>query len=204
MIVVVTGPTAAGKTTWCQRHHLGDLVSEYAPTGKEPGDTDPAAQAAYWSEVNCRRWREATQRERVSGLAVCDDDPLKLHYGWSLVRVGAASPQRWVHEVKATRAAVAAGRLGFADLVLVSLPSPEELRRRRDADPARRRRNFELHARLIEPLRAWYQAVERVEPARVHWGLPSDGLPSVLPPPRANRCDPAFFDALMEALPALP
>ena len=131
-----------------------------------------------------------------------DDDPMKLHYGWSLMRIGAASPQRWAHEVEANRAAVTEGRLGFADLVLVSVPPVEELRRRRDSDPTRRRRNFELHAQLAEPLRQWYETVELVDPGRVHWELPAAGLPPSLPPPRRNRCDPALFEALMEALPS--
>jgi hypothetical protein len=195
----VTGPSAAGKTSWCRQHHPDELVPEYAPTGREPDDSDPAAQADYWSEVNCQRWSQATHTESERGLAVCDEDPMKLHYCWSLLRIGAASPQRWTHEVAANLAAVTAGRLGFADLVLVSIPSAEELRRRRDADPTRRRRNFDLHARLAEPLRQWYEALERVDPGRVRWSLPSDGLPATTP--RANRCDPARFEALLDALP---
>ncbi|GAB3840184.1 hypothetical protein ACFPIJ_34020 [Dactylosporangium cerinum] len=201
MIVAVTGPSAAGKTTWCRRHHPENLVAEYAPTGAEPDDGDLSAQAAFWSAVNCRRWQAAVARERASGLAVCDDDPLKLHYSWSLVRIGAASPELWTFEVAANRAAIAAGRLGFADVVLVSLPSVEELRRRRDGDPTRQRRNFALHVRLAEPLREWYQALELAAPGRVRWELPSDGLPAVLPAARADRYDPAVFDALIAALP---
>ena len=119
--MAVTGPSASGKTTWCRRHYLDDVVDEYSPTGVEPVDADLAAQAALWCGVSCRRWQEAADRERVSGLAVCDDDPLKLHYSWSLVRIGEASEQLWAHEVAAHRAAIAAGRLGFADVVLVSL-----------------------------------------------------------------------------------
>jgi hypothetical protein len=203
VIVAVTGPSASGKTTWCRRHYLDDVVGEYSPRGVEPVDADVAAQAAFWCEVSCRRWREAADRERVSGLAVCDDDPLKLHYSWSLVRVGEASRQLWAHEVAVHRAAIAAGRLGFADVVLVSLPPVDELRRRRDADPARPRRNFALHVRLAEPLREWYQAVERIEPGRVFWELPPHGLPAALPPARANRCDPSVFESLIEALPAV-
>jgi hypothetical protein len=201
VIVAVTGPSAAGKTTWCRRHHAEDLVAEYAPTGVEPDDGDLPAQAAFWCAVNCRRWQAAIARERASGLAVCDDDPLKLHYSWSLVRTGVASPERWTFELAANRAAIAAGRLGFADVVLVSLPSVAELRRRRDTDPTRRRRNFALHVRLAEPLREWYQALELAAPGRVRWELPSDGLPAVLSAPRADRYDLAVFDALVAALP---
>ena len=70
VIVVVTGPSSAGKTTWCRQHYPDELVSEYAPTGREPDDSDPAAQADYWSEVNCQRWSQATHTESERGLAV--------------------------------------------------------------------------------------------------------------------------------------
>ncbi|GAB2569282.1 hypothetical protein Aab01nite_07810 [Paractinoplanes abujensis] len=199
MIVVVTGPSAAGKTTWCRRHHADHLVPEDAAVVDEAAGADD--QAAYWCEVNCRRWQAATERERASGLAVCDDDPMKLHYTWSLLRIGEADPAAWERELVANRAAIASGRLGFADLVLVSLPPAGELRARRDADRTRRRRNFELHARLAEPLREWYQAWERVSPGRVRWSLPPDGLPAGRPAPRAGRYDPATLDALVAALP---
>jgi hypothetical protein len=203
VIVVVTGPSAAGKTTWCRQHFLADTVPEYVPTSDDLPGSDPTEQAAFWCEVNSRRWSQALQRERLSGLAVCDDDPLKLHYSWSLARIGALSRRRWQAEVDAHRHAVGAGTLGFADLILVSLPPEEELRRRRDADPLRERRNFDLHIRLVEPLRRWYQAVERVGAAQVLWELPSTGLPVGLPPPREDRCDLAVFDAVVAALPEL-
>jgi hypothetical protein len=203
VIVVVTGPSAAGKTTWCRQHFPENTVPEYVPSSDDLPGPDPAVQAAFWSEINSRRWLQALHQERASAVAVCDDDPLKLHYSWSLARIGALSWQQWQAEVDAHRLAVAAGKLGFADLILVSVPAEEELRRRRDADPTRQRRNFDLHIRLIEPLREWYQAVERVGAARVLWELPPAGLPVGLPQPREDRCDPAVYDAVVAALPKL-
>lgn len=113
VIVVVTGPSAAGKTTWCRRHHWDDVIPEYVPTGREPDDAGPVTRAAFWCQVKCSRWGAAVRREQVSGLAVCDDDPLKLHYVWSLVRLGLAAPQQWHQEVEANREAVAGKLLGL-------------------------------------------------------------------------------------------
>jgi hypothetical protein len=200
MIVVVTGPSAAGKTTWCRRHFPADTVPEYVPGSDELPGPDPGEQAMFWCEVNSRRWLRALHQEQSSGLAVCDDDPLKLHYSWSLARIGELSWRHWQAEVDVHRLAVAAGKLGFADLVLVSAPSEEELRRRRDADPLRRRRNFDLHIRLVEPMRQWYRAVEHADAAHVLWELPAAGLPVGLPP-REERCDLAAYDAVVAALP---
>jgi hypothetical protein len=182
-------------------HHRDDLIPEYAPVGHEPGDDDPVAEAAFWCEVNCARWGAALRREQTSGVAVCDDDPLKLHYVWSLVRLGLADQQRWHHEVAVNREAVGRRRLGFADLVLASLPPLAELWRRREADTIRRRRNFERHVRLAEPLRDWYEALDRVCPGRVRWHLPEGGVPTPRSPARTDRYDLGLFDRFIEALP---
>ncbi|GIE35589.1 hypothetical protein Ait01nite_086340 [Actinoplanes italicus] len=196
MIVTVTGPSASGKTTWCRRHFPQSTVTERRPPDP-PADPDPAAQAAFWCGTYERRWSEALDLEQRTGLAVCDDDPMKLHYVWSLYRIGEASLDAWRAEVAAVRDAVAGGSLGFADLVLVSLPSPAELRRRRAADTTRGRRNFELHLRLAGPLREWYSALATVSPGRVHWVPPSDGLPPEPLRPRPDRYSPALLDAVV-------
>ncbi len=201
MIVAVEGPSAAGKTTWCRRH-ASVLVEEYAPTGFEPDGTDAANQAAYWVRVNAGRWRAALELEAASKTVICDSEPLKLHYSWCLSRVGAAPRSRFEHELSQTRHAFASGSLGFADLVFVSIPATATLHARRAADASRRRGNFALHSTLAEPLRSWYQAVENLEPGRVVWGLPTNGLPRSLPGPRARRSDPALLDELLDLLPS--
>lgn len=81
MIVAVEGPSAAGKTTWC-RTHAAQFVPEYMPTGAGPDGSTPDVQADYWVKINSGRWAEAVELERSTGLAICDSDPLKLHYSW--------------------------------------------------------------------------------------------------------------------------
>jgi hypothetical protein len=201
VIVAVEGPSAAGKTAWC-RQHASVFIEEYAPTHAEPDGSDLAAQATYWVAVNCRRWRAAQQLESRAGTAICDSDPLKLHYSWCLAWVGAAPWARFEHELAHVRRAFADGELGFADLVLISLPTMATLQARRESDTSRRRRSFALHSRLGGPLRLWYQAVDALEPGRVVWDLPADGLPLLEPCPRADRSDPARLDELLDLLPS--
>jgi hypothetical protein len=201
MIVVVEGPSAAGKTTWCQLH-ASEFVAEYLSTHTEPDGSDLGAQAAYWASVNSRRWMEALDVERRRGLALCDSDPLKLHYSWSLARIGAAPWTRFEHELVATRRAFAAGALGFADLVMISIPAPAILQRQRDSDVTRRRRSFDLHTRLSEPLRDWYRAVDSLDPGRVVWELPPAGVPEPMPKPRDSRSSVALLDKLVAILPS--
>ena len=100
------------------------------------------------------------------------------------------------------RRAFATDALGPADLVLVSIPPPDVLRRQSQADPTRQRRSFALHSLLGEHLRAWYEAVDALDPGGAIWDLPPTGLPSEMPTPRAGRSDVGLIDELMTRLPS--
>lgn len=76
------------------------------------------------------------------------------------------------------------------------------LRARQEADATRRRRSFALHSSLIEPLRSWYQAVDALEPGRVVWEFPANGVPLPCPGLRPQRSDPARLDQLVSLLPS--
>lgn len=197
MIVVAEGPSAAGKTTWCRRH-ADRFVGEYSPTGDEPDASRPVERADFWVALNSRRWSGALDIERA-GIAICDGDPLKLHFSWTLARAGIGRVDDFEVERDAARRAISVGALGIADLMCVSIPSAQELRRQRDSDSTRGRRNFERHVLLREPLREWYQALESVAPQRVRWELP-ERVPDPMPT-AADRTDVGLFDALIAALP---
>ena len=204
MIVVVEGPTAAGKTTWVRRHFADSAVWEYTADGREPSD-DAGADAigAYWAEANAGRWQQAVAIESARGLAVCDSDPCKLHYAWTLWRIGAVDRLRWTAEARHAREKFEQHRLGLADFVLVELPSLTTLRQRRDRDDSRRRRNFDLHVQLADPLREWYAALDELEPGHVAWGLPANGLDPNDVPRRSQRTGGDLLDALIDLLPRL-
>jgi hypothetical protein len=176
VIVAVEGPTASGKTTWCRSHHPGFVPED------EYGDA---------------RWSAAIAHEQERGLAVCDTDPLKLHYQFGLYRLGAVDRLAWRREAARVRRLIGRERLGFADLVLVATVEEDELRRRRDADPGRARHRFDLHVRLRGPLLQWYEALDALEPGHVRFGLPDD-LPSS--EQRRNRFSVELFDLLIAAL----
>ena len=201
-IVVVEGISAAGKTTWCRTHYPEQTTWESPPAAAPVSrDTDPEEAARYWLERNAERWAAAVEIERRCGIAICDTDPLKLHYAWSLHAIGELPRESWHVEQALTREFVASGRLGFADLVLVNDLPEDVVRQQRNADSTRSRRNFELHVRLAEPLRRWYHALETLSPGRVRWQLPAGPLDqSRLPAPRARREDPVLLDAVLARL----
>jgi hypothetical protein len=204
MIVVVEGPSAAGKTTWITAHRHGSALIGEARAGPAPSrGSDPAAAAAHWAQVNAARWGAACQAEQQAGIAVCDTDPFKLHYVWCLWQTGNATAGQWRAEMNANRQLFASQRLGIADLILVCIPEPAVLAARQHADSTRRRRNFDLHAQLAAPLRDWYRAISTLDPDRVRWELPATGIPDLSTlRPRNPRTGTVIFDALLEQLPA--
>jgi hypothetical protein len=204
MIIVVEGPSAAGKTTWIAAHHQGAAVIGEARPGPAPDRrSHPDAAAAHWAKVSAARWAAACQAEQQARVAVCDTDPFKLHYIWCLWQSGNATAGQWHAEMNASRQLFAAQRLGIADLILASIPEPAVLAARRRADTTRRRGNFDLHVQLADPLRAWYRAVSALDPDRVRWELPATGIPGLTTlQPRDPRTGTVIFDALMDQLPA--
>jgi hypothetical protein len=201
MLIVVEGISASGKTTWCGTHARGLSVAEAPPQTDVPDSSlSPAVAARFWVEQGERRWQAACAIERSQGVAVCDTDPIKLHYSWSLWQIGVAAKGIWQAQREATRDAIAHGRIGLADAYFVQSIDAQRARRQREADLTRTRRNFELHVRLLEPLMTWYRALETVLPGTVIWELPEDGL-ARLPGPRCRSIgDMQIFDQMMDVL----
>lgn len=199
MILVVEGISASGKTTWCSIHGGRHVVAENGRFENEPDRaTDPVAAAAFWAERNVDRWQAALAMENTSAWALCDSDPLKLHYIWTLWQIGEASEDDWRLELDATRNTIAQGRIGFADRYIVARIDPDLARARAKADTSRRRGKFELHVRLQDALLSWYSAMELVLPGRVQFGFPAE-LPAVANP--GERYSLAAFDQMIAALP---
>lgn len=200
MILVVEGISACGKTTWSTRHGGQQVIAEHGRFANVPDRRqDPFATAAFWAERNVERWQQALAMERHSSWALCDSDPLKLHYIWSLWQIGEASEKDWKIELDATRTTIAQGRIGFADRYCVGRIEPQLARERAKADLTRRRSGFELHVRLQPALLAWYSALEKVLPGRVQFGLPG-AMPAV--ETLAQRYSLTAFDQMIALLPA--
>ncbi|MNO78173.1 hypothetical protein D3C76_693010 [compost metagenome] len=199
MILVVEGISASGKTTWCTKHGGQHVIPEHGRFNTEPDRIkDPAGAAAFWAERNVDRWQAAEAMEGISAWALCDSDPLKLHYIWSLWQIGEASEHDWQVELEATRETVAQGRIGFADRYIIGRIDPQLARERAKADTTRRRSRFELHVRLQDSLLTWYSTMNEVLPNRVQFGFPSEV-------PTLKRTDERYgvaaFDRMIALLP---
>lgn len=199
MILVVEGISASGKTTWCTKHGGKHVIPEHGRFTNEPDRVkDPVGTAAFWAERNVDRWQAAKAMEGASKWALCDSDPLKLHYIWSLWQIGEASEHDWRVELEATRDTIAQGKIGFADGYIIGRIDPQIARERAKADTTRRRSKFELHVRLQDSLMTWYSAMNEVLPSRVQFGFPSEvpALKSI-----GGRYGVAAFDQMIASLP---
>jgi hypothetical protein len=204
VIIVVEGPSGAGKTTWCRTHAGANALLESLPDHATV-PAEPQAAARFWVERNVARWTEVLAREARDGLVVVDTDPFKLHFVWTLLQTGQVSEVEWTMQREAARDAFASGRYALADVFLVSDVDVDTLRARREGDPSRTRSNFERHVRLRDTLLRWYGAIDRLEPGRVIFGLPADGIaPELIAKgKRATRSGPELFDHLMRELAAV-
>lgn len=183
MIIVVEGASAAGKTTWCRRLPRDQVLLEGEPTPSpppagsgDPSPSDPRSVAEYWANENSRRWRAACAVSDRYGWAVCDTDPFKLHWTWTLWMSGLSSDEYWEQSKKSMREAFANGKLGFPDLVLFADPDIETLRRQKANDLTRTRNRHEMHIRIAPALKRWYLAMATLDPDRINFGLPVNGL----------------------------
>lgn len=192
VIVVVEGPSAAGKTTWCRQH-----ASDWLP---EPGRWPIDEVLRYQVD----RWRQAVADDGHGELVVLDGDPFKLYFSWALRQEGALSEGEWQQMVETVRSQFAAGDLGLADLVLYSDPGEDELRRRKASDKTRSRRNFERNTALRLHFLRWYRALSALDPARVIWEHPAGGLSDhhLALGSRPSRSGPELLDRLIARLPA--
>jgi hypothetical protein len=73
MIVVIEGPSAAGKST-CASHMApaASLVPEAAGLDPPAGSSRPINE--FWTDANANRWAAALRMEAETGGAVCDTD----------------------------------------------------------------------------------------------------------------------------------
>jgi hypothetical protein len=195
MILVVEGPSAAGKTTWISQWPARFVVQEIGRV-RPPSAADPEEIAACFVALNCARWEQAIAIEHAEGLAICDTDPLKLHYDYCLARTAGGSWAQFWASIEACRSAIVAERLGIADLVCCSIPDAATLDQHRRSDLKRTRRDFTTHQALGPALNDWYRGLERLDPGRLVWEFPR-----VLPEPATRpRFDLRTFDEWIQAL----
>lgn len=155
-VICLEGPSAAGKTTLSRE--LGDRIGAISVPEVNQLFQRPAQEAPDWYlDRQLERWRRASGASATGQVAVLDGDVLQpLWYGWAYGFSDSSA------------LAVEAGELDFADAYFIVECAPSELRRRKELDATRSRRNFEQHLQLIAPQRRYFDALEQSCPGLVH------------------------------------
>jgi hypothetical protein len=198
VILVVEGPSAAGKTTWLSRCDPKLVVVELGRI--EPPHQSAREKAQFWSDLNAARWDRTLTVEASHSCALCDTDPLKLHYDYCRARAGVVAWSLFEAGVEACGVAIAERRLGIADLILCAIPDVETLDARQQGDATRTRRNFDLHREFGPALRDWYRTLETLDPGRVEWTFPA----TVPRTDARDRYNVELFKSWMSDLPCRP
>jgi thymidylate kinase len=164
LIVCIEGPSAVGKTTLTAA--LAEATGAAVVPELDAGAAPPIAESAVWFvDHHASLWRRARALAADAPLVVLDGDPFKgLWYN----RVYAADGWPGVDAVAPLyRARIREGALAFPDLYVALEADEATLRARRSGDATRRRRGFEKHLALVEPLRRWFAALAGHAPALV-------------------------------------
>jgi hypothetical protein len=168
MIVAIEGPSAAGKTTWCRARAPHSHVPEPPENITAPDlFSAPFDVAHFWVNRAVERWQHALEIERQHGIAICDGDPLKVYYSWSLWKSGVLSRELFDVEGRLYREPIRKQQMGFVDHVLWLEVPIDELRRRARADATRRRRRHEMHLSLVPWMKLWFETRNQMLPGSV-------------------------------------
>jgi hypothetical protein len=162
-ILCLEGPSAVGKTTAAGALEGAYVVPEVNLLFARPKDEG----GEWYLERQVDRWAMAAWRSAYHPLAVLDGDVFQpLWYNWTY------GFERWedLDGLEAFyRPRVASGEVGFPDVYVILGASTEALRRRKEGDAARQRRGFEIHLKLVEPQRRYFEAMGELAPGLVRF-----------------------------------
>jgi hypothetical protein len=161
MILCLEGASAVGKTTTC-RALEARLKAAVVPEVNALFERPHSAPDDWYLERQVDRYTRACQALETHPLAVLDGDPFQpLWYNWSF---GFKDCQSLDHLRGFFRPLVASGTLSLPARYFLLVTDEGELRRRREADQTRSRRNFERHLCLVETQRRYFSAMATLAP----------------------------------------
>lgn len=165
-IVCLEGPSGVGKTTTA--NILEAVYGAFViPEVNELFDRPEGAPAQWYLERQIERWTAALSQHQLNRLAILDGDPFQpLWYNWVYNDEG----QQTLDFVEQFyRLNISNQTILFPELYIIFGADENELRKRKDGDSSRQRKNFEKHLSMIGPQRRYFQEINSVSPGRVRF-----------------------------------
>lgn len=155
-VICIEGASAVGKSNVCRV-----LEAEFGftriPEVNELYSRSSEESPSWYFERQIDRWRMACDVSSIGGSAILDGDPFQpVWYNWIFPDLGL---QPISEVVRFYQEKVNSGIIRFPDKYYLLTASELELRRRKESDQNRSRKNFEKHLRLIEPQMAYFTAM---------------------------------------------
>ncbi|MBG6130695.1 thymidylate kinase [Aquimarina sp. EL_43] len=153
-IICFEGPSGIGKTTMCNL-----LLNKYNIIPEvnflfERTDNEPKL---WYYERQLDRYRFCENSNKKS---ILDGDIFQpIWYNWVCNYPSSFASKKETHEFYRTK--LSEGEIAFPDLYIVFYCDEKLLHVRKEKDKTRKRRNFEKHLEIIEPLKEYYRFLEK-------------------------------------------
>ncbi|MEM6967459.1 MAG: hypothetical protein AAF573_22035 [Bacteroidota bacterium] len=154
MIFSFGGASAIGKTTLCEAFSDTHLT---IPEVNLLFQNEERAGKLWYYEKQVERYRMAKNAKRD---IIFDGDifqPIWYNWIYGYPKVFASKEETQDFYLKK----IQEGEIAFPDLYLIFYTAVEELRKRKERDKNRRRRNFEKHIQLIEPHKKYFNFLKK-------------------------------------------
>lgn len=160
-IVCIEGASGVGKSTVCdvlEKDHGFKKIPEVNHLFKRPLDPSPT----WYFEKQVERWSLANELSGDGEVVVLDGDPFQpLWYNWIF---SDKEIQPLSDVIEFYFSAVEQGRIKFPDRYYLLTASESVLRKRKEGDTKRLRRNFDSHLRLIGPQLDYFEVLNSNQP----------------------------------------
>ncbi|PGM88157.1 AAA family ATPase [Bacillus cereus] len=144
-IIAFEGASAVGKSTTCrelEKNYGAFIIPEVNLLFERPKNE----HRTWYFEKQVERWNIAVQKSQQYELVILDGDiyqPLSLIENFYKEKI--------INE-----------EIGFPDQYFYLYTSEEELRKRKESDGTRKRRNFEQHLHIAKPFQRYYENLNNV------------------------------------------
>jgi thymidylate kinase len=163
-IICFEGASAVGKTATSKalKDKCGAFVVPEVNQLFERPENEPDE---WYFERQVDRWQLALENSQTDELVVLDGDPFQpLWYNWAYNFVGW---QKLDFMERFYGAMMQNKMIEFPHLYFIFSTSEAELRKRRAGDATRQRRHFEIHLKMIAPMRRYFEAMHAAAPGQV-------------------------------------